>query len=272
MRALTSSTIAAADSDSSQPYCLLSITFPPPIGIKWYAQEDFGAADATHWNDAQGRVLEWGTVRVEVKSDRAVNVVGECTIRLRDEDKAVWGYFQQVEPQRSWVTIYHQFRGNAAADLVTVHAGIVNAPCTWSEKDHAVALDVTDISTYFDHTVGNYADRLDYPDVVQTDENKLIPIVFGHVKRIKAVALDFGPVTELARQVGYYDMGLFVNDAEKFPQDTPCQILDRRRAHQRAFPRQFLQRDRARRRALHRHRDWRRPGLPAFQGQRAHRR
>ena len=83
------------------------------------------------------------------------------------------------------MTIYQQFRGNARGDLVQVHAGIINAPCTWSEKDHAVLLDVTDISTYFDRTVGNFADRLDYPNVVQTDENKLIPLVFGHVKRAR---------------------------------------------------------------------------------------
>jgi len=221
---VTAPTIAAADADSSKPYCLLCINFPSPVGVKWYAQEDFGRHDGTSWDHAQGRVLEWGTVRVEIKQDKAVNVVGECTIRLRDEDQALWGYFQEVEPQRSWVTIYQQFRGNAAADLVRVHVGIINAPCAWSEKDHAVTLDVTDISTYFDRTVGNFADRLDYPNVVQTDENKLIPLVFGSVKRAKAVAVDFGPVTSLARQVGYYDMGLYVNDAEKFPQDTPTEI------------------------------------------------
>ena len=224
MRTLTGPTITAANSDSSMPYCLLQITFPAPVGVKWYAQEDFGSGDGSHWNDAQGRVLEWGQVRIEIKGENRVNVAGDCTIRLRDEDKALFGYFQQCEPQRSRVTIYQAFRGGSASDLVAVHAGIVNAPCTWSERDHAVTLDVTDISTYFDRTVGNFADRLDYPNVVQTDENKVIPLVFGHVKRARAVALNFGPVTELARQVGYYDMGLYVNDAEKFPQNTAIQI------------------------------------------------
>ncbi len=190
----------------------------------WYAQEDFGSGGGSSWDNAQGRVLEWGAVRLQLKADKAVNVVGDCTIKLRDEDKVLFNYFQSIEPQRAQVAIYQQFRGNAESDLVQLHAGIINAPCTWSEKDHAVLLDITDISTYFNRTVGNFADRLDYPNVVQTDENKLIPLVFGHVMRARAVALDFGPVTELARICNYYDMGLYVNDAEFFPQLTPMQI------------------------------------------------
>jgi len=38
MRTLTAPTIAAADADSSKPYCLLCINFPSPVGVKWYAQ------------------------------------------------------------------------------------------------------------------------------------------------------------------------------------------------------------------------------------------
>jgi hypothetical protein len=223
-RTLTDATAAAADSDSSMPYCLLQIAWPYPIGAKWYAQEDFGLGDGSTWDNAQGRVLEWGAVRLEIKGDQKVNVVGDCTIKMRDEDQVLWGYFQQIEPQRVQVTIYQQFRGNAQADLVTLHAGIVNAPCAWSEKEHAVTLDVTDISTYFDRTVGNIADRLDFPLVVQTDENKMLPIVFGSVKRARAVAVSFGPVTNLARQIGVYDMGLFVSDANKFPQNAPTTL------------------------------------------------
>ena len=224
MRTLTAPMRAAANADGSSPYCLLKISFPSPVGDRWYAQEDFGAGDGSSWDNAQGRVLEWGVVRVEIKPDKAVNVVGDCTIRLRDEDRVLWNYFQQVEPQRSAVTIYTQFRGLSQSDMVQVHAGIINAPCLWSEKDHSVSLDVTDISTYFNHTVGHLADRLTYPNVVQTDENKMIPLVFGSVKRAPAVALDFGPITSLARKAGYYDMGLFVTDAEKFPQEIPTQI------------------------------------------------
>ncbi|MGD1001851.1 MAG: hypothetical protein ABSA67_14245 [Candidatus Brocadiia bacterium] len=258
MRTLTSSTIAAADSESSKPYCLLQIswpaaggstapiliapgeptvsetgattsggpTLPPaaPVGVKWYAQEDFGSGDGASWDNAQGRVLEWGVVRLGIKADKAVNVVGDCTVKLRDEDKVLFNYFQSIEPQRAWVAIYQQFRGNAESDLVKLHVGIINAPCTWSERDHAVLLDITDISTYFNRTVGNFADRLDCPNVVQTDENKLIPLVFGHVMRARAVAVDFGPVTELARVCNYFDMGLYVNDAEYFPQLTPMEI------------------------------------------------
>ncbi len=268
MRTLTSATIAAANSDSSKPYCLLQVcwptaagvtapvliapgeptvpvtglptpapttgspttvegsTAPPtwPIGTMWYAQEDFGRGDGSTWDNAQGRVLEWGVVRLQLKADKSVNVVGDCTIKLRDEDKVLFNLFQQIEPQRTQVAIYQQFRGNAKSDLVQLHMGIVNAPCAWSEKDHAVVLDITDISTYYNRTVGNIADRLDYPNVTQTEENKLIPLVFGHVMRAKAVALDFGPVTSLARICNVQDLGLYVNDAEYFPQLTPMQI------------------------------------------------
>ena len=143
MRTLTSATIAAANSDSSKPYCLLQVcwptaagvtapsdragradragdriadaapttgspttvegsTAPPtwPIGTMWYAQEDFGRGDGSTWDNAQGRVLEWGVVRLQLKADKSVNVVGDCTIKLRDEDKVLFNYFQQIEPQR----------------------------------------------------------------------------------------------------------------------------------------------------------------------------
>jgi hypothetical protein len=223
-RTLTDATAAAASSDSSRPYCLLQIAWPYPIGARWYAQEDFGTGDGSTWDNAQGRVLEWGAVRLDIKGDQKVNAVGDCTIKLRDEDQVLWGYFQQFEPQRVQVAIYQQFRGNAQADLVTLHAGIINAPCAWSEKEHAVTLDVTDISTYFDRTVGNIADRLDFPLVVQTDENKVLPLVFGSVKRARAVGVGLGPVTSLARQMSIYDMGLFVTDANKFPQNAPTTL------------------------------------------------
>jgi hypothetical protein len=133
MRALTQLAHSAANADSSKPYCLLQIAFPAPIGTMWFAQEDFGAGDGSAWNNAQGRVLEWGAVRVEIKADKATNVVGDCTIKLRDEDKVLWNIFQRIEPQRSVATIWTQFRGLAESDLVQVHQGIVNAPCTWSE-------------------------------------------------------------------------------------------------------------------------------------------
>ncbi len=211
-------------------------------------------------------MLEWGAVRLQLKADKAVNVVGDCTIKLRDEDKVLFNYFQSIEPQRAQVAIYQQFRGNAESDLVQLHAGIINAPCTWSEKDHAVLLDITDISTYFNRTVGNFADRLDYPNVVQTDENKLIPLVFGHVMRARAVALDFGPVTELARDLQLLRHGPVRQRRGVLPAAHADADLDRRRADERSVQRQLLQHLRARRADLHRHRHGARRGLPAHGG------
>ena len=57
MRALTFPTQASAGNAASRPYCLLQINFPPPIGARWFAQEDFGAGDGSSWDNAQGRVL-----------------------------------------------------------------------------------------------------------------------------------------------------------------------------------------------------------------------
>ena len=61
----------------------------------WYAQEDFGSGGGSSWDNAQGRVLEWGAVRLQIKADKAVNVVGDCTIKLRDEDKVALELFPE---------------------------------------------------------------------------------------------------------------------------------------------------------------------------------
>ena len=269
MRVLTGPTIAAADSDSSRPYCLLQVDFPAPVGVKWYAQEDFGRGDGTSWDNAQGRVLEWGQVRVEIKADSAVNAVGECTIKLRDEDKALWGYFQQVEPQRSWVTLYQQFRGNAAADLVTLHVGIVNAPCAWSEKEHAVTLDVTDISTYFDRTVGNFADRLDYPR--RGPDRRGQDAAHGlRPRQARARGRDeFRPGDRAGAPGRLLRQPALGERRGEVPAGHAVRDLDRRRAHVGHVRRQQLPRQRARRLNPHRDRDRARRGPAALRGFRA---
>ena len=104
MRTLTPAIIAAKNADTMQPVVLMKWELPAPVGTKWYSTEDFGDADASAWNHAQARVIEWGALRMDHAADKRVNVVSDTSLTLRDDDTAIWADLQDGEPQRSIAT------------------------------------------------------------------------------------------------------------------------------------------------------------------------
>ena len=222
-RELTNDTKTQRASTAATPINVLKIEFGGSVGTRFYSDRDLGSGDGTSVLNADGRVRSWGRISL-VLAEQTASTVGDCTIEMADGDEAMKDIFDAVELQRKSVTIYQYFAGLGESDLAPILKGIINAPVRWMRDRGVLRFDVTDISTYHRATVGNVAHRDTFPYVAERDENAVLPIVFGRMKRSKAVHVKAGPLAVLVRQATSADTQLYVDDASHFPQNTTVDI------------------------------------------------
>jgi len=219
MRNLSSNAESKKNLKSATPINILKVEFDAPVGTRYYSDRDIGSGDTSSWDNAQGRVVDWGDINAAVLED-AQHYIADCRIVLQDVDKTLKGYLDSVGFERTPVTLYQHFEGNAVGDLVTVFKGILNSPINYRTNPPQLSLTITDISTYNEQTVGNKATKDGFPKIAASDEDAVIPIVFGEVKRSKMAFVQAGAETILAKFCTASDTVLYVDGSEDFTQDT----------------------------------------------------
>jgi len=222
-RQLTAAAQTQSQSGSTTPINIVKIEFGGSVGTKFYSDRPLGDADASSALDADARVVRWGRIS-SVLAEQTASAVGDCTLELSDPDGTLKGYFDAVEFQRKRVTVYQYFGELDESDLAPLLVGMIDAPIRWIRSEALLRFDVTDISSFHRITVGHVATRDILPLVSERDENAVLPLVFGKVKRSEAVSAQAGPVAILVRACTSADDLLFVDDASRFPQNQSIQI------------------------------------------------
>ena len=218
VRTLTANTTTAKNSAGEAPLNLLKIEFGGAVGTKWYADRDRGAADASAWNDAEGRVIDWGGIQKGLQAE-GLNPISTISIVLRDDDKTLLGYLTSLTIPRTKATIYQSFDGLVGSDLAILASGILNSPSEWAEDAVDVTFTITDISTYYPQTIGHAADKDAFSDIWREHEDRVLPIVFGRVYRAPAVWATATPITYLAQPLRPATPSTFyVENGFQFPQ------------------------------------------------------
>ena len=218
MRTLSSSTTAAKEARNATPRYILKIEFGGAVGTKYYSSIALGDGDGSSLLDAAARVMSWGQIDSMV-SENEKHAVSDLQLELKDDDKVLDGYYDQVEFQGKKATVYVWFDGLLESDAAPVLGGVLDEPVTWDWAKGTVTLDVTDISTYHRTTIGNVADRDTFERVSGDDEGEVLPLVFGRCQYVPARYVESGLRTRLIRPCGPNDTYLYVEDAEDFPQD-----------------------------------------------------
>ena len=222
-RTLTPAAQAQSGSTAATPINIVKVEFGGGVGTTFYSDRALGDGDGSTALNAQDRVRSWGRISA-VLAEQTASAVGDCTLELSDADGVLKGYFDAVEFQRKRVTLYQHFAGLGESDMALLMAGVINAPVRWGRTEGVLRFDVTDISTFHRATVGHLADCDTFPFVSERDENTVLPIVFGRVRRSEAAHVKAGPVAILVRGCTGSDTYLYVNDASRFPQNQAIQI------------------------------------------------
>jgi len=222
-RTLTDAAQTQSAATSATPINIVKIEFGGNVGTQFFSDRALGAADASSALNARNRVVHWGRME-RVLAEQTAAAVGDCALELADADGLLKGYFDAVEFQRKRVTVYQHFDRLGESDMAPLLVGIINAPVTWSRKSATLRFDITDISTYHRATVGHVADKDTFPLVAERDENAVLPLVFGKVKRSEAVQALAGAAAVLVRACTATDTILYVDDASGFPQNQTIQI------------------------------------------------
>ncbi len=221
VRSLDAGVITEKDAVSTEPTNFLKIEFGGGVGTKWISDQVFGSGNASSYDNADGRVIEWGTLSSSVRKGFTANSQGDFSFTIHDTDAVYRGYFQTVNVQHTKVTLYQWFAGTGALGLTPLLVGQINTSPKRIADDAVIAIDITDVSSYFEMTVGEPATEDVFPNLVEADTNKVIPVVYGKKTRVKAVQVVAGLKATLSVKLTYANVvGFAVVDGTNLPQDT----------------------------------------------------
>ena len=200
-RTLTGNTTTAKDkTDDVKPINIIKIEWAGSAGTKYYSDQDMGDADASAWNKGEGRVDSWGQIFARM-SLHPNPTVGDVAIRLRDADQTLHGFLDDEVLENKTVTIYQHFDGNAEGDLITLFKGTVSAPVNWIEDGRILAFNVVDMGSHYDRRFANFANKDDFANVLSAHEGKMIPIVYGRVKKAPSIFVSAGRRGRLLNEI-----------------------------------------------------------------------
>lgn len=93
------------------------------------------------------------------------------------------------------------------------------------EGDVTVRLHLKDrLGTLLDRDVGDLADRDTFGNVLEDHEGRVLPLVYGTAKKVRAVCVKGPRRGRLMQRIDLDDGTLYIDGGEKFPQNTPITI------------------------------------------------
>jgi len=212
---------AAAEKDktATSPAVILRIDFPAPHGQKHYSDRETSIPGV----DVEARIVECGAIASDLAAGRRP-AAADARIALRDEDGVLRGIVEDVEFQSASATLFQHFEGLPGSAMTPLLSGVVSGPVAYREAGAVLEFDLTDVSRKWAVDVGRTADRAVFPNVAAGDEGRMLPIVYGRVKRARAVAARAGRRGRLLAPATPEDMVLYVTGFEDLPDGTPLSL------------------------------------------------
>lgn len=214
-----SSTTEKNKSAGASPRLIVKIAFGGAVGDVYFSDEDLSSPVT-----ATGRIVDAGGLDMRL-SARGVQAVGDIQLTLADADGTLLGYLKDVVWILKKVTVYRWFGGTAESDMVTLLSGYVDGSPAWRDSDGTVRIDVTDVTTGYDVTVGRTAHADDFEYVAEEYEGEPLPVVFGRVPDVKCVQVQGGLSGSLAADFGVSDTVAVIDNGEYFPQGEEVTVV-----------------------------------------------
>jgi hypothetical protein len=224
MKTLSAYSQTAADNPNASSIKLVKIEFD---GLTVYGcDRAFGDPGSEYEFDGQiyePIILSWGDIQYgEVGQLGNSGSPSDFSFRI-DNTVPVAGFdsftaiFSIYKPIFSTITLYEFFEGTtAAADLITRFAGTI--------EDLDMELEYINVNcTSLEISIANQfvvsvCTEEDYPGGDPDDWGKMLPVVYGAVKRAPFISVDAGAMDVLTADIDSSATTIFGSDLSKFPQ------------------------------------------------------
>jgi len=220
MRTLNAANLAQAAATESFPRYVLAIQFAS--GTAYYSDQDEGTGDASSIANAQGRVKDWGTLTSQ--HEQGDGSVGDMDITLNDADLVIRTKIADEQVQHVRVTLYLWYHNLAAANAFIIASGEVRDPLEWDRTDATVAIDISDLGSFYDVDIGLLANRDRFPAVASADEDIPLPIVYGNAHAVRSVLAQTQAKATILRSLRKNEQTFYVDDSREFPQGTAITV------------------------------------------------
>jgi len=210
---------AEKEKPATSPALVLRIDFPAPVGARWYSDRELQVEGL----EVEPRIASCSPISQDLAAGRRP-AVADARLELRDEDGALRAIFASVEPQGARATIYQHFEGLPGQSMTPLLGGVIAPPVLFREAGSVVGFDITDVSRRWAVQVGRRADRASLPGLPPEEEGRLLPIVFGRAKRVRALCARAGRRGRLLSDCGPTSTTLYLQGFEDLPAGTPLTI------------------------------------------------
>jgi len=206
---------------ASEPILILQIDWSN--GTQYYGDKSFVLSG----NNVQGKLLEFSPIEASGKQDTG-GEVSTASVTIDDVDGTLKVIVNTLIVPGTLATVYHHYEGNAWTDKTLVFKGKLNGTIVWEEGERQLSFD---IESYIDDAEVGYApEEGDLANQNPDTYGVMWPIVFGAVKKIKAVPVIKGALGNNTDGIigGWpaYDAFPFeVEGGDKYPQNTPIDIV-----------------------------------------------
>lgn len=219
MKNLTPNTITEKNKHSTTPILICKLEYGGTVGTKYYSDRELVVGSITTLN----RIISWGVLNSSLIENKghftAIN------LEVSDVDREIWEYGGNTEIQGNTITIYQYFEGLVFSDFLGIFFGIVRG-IKWLEKSNSIILEIVEKATLFNLPLFQQAVPTIFPNVDETQETEILPIVVGSVKKVKGVLIETGKQTLLSvplKSLAYQDdtnyVETVVDNSEKFSQN-----------------------------------------------------
>lgn len=178
-------------------------------------------------------VVDWGQLSLPggalgSQQDAALFPLAAYTPQLHLADNDLRDIFFSPYSPLHEKCLLHQFWDDASLswpdDAVTLYEGTLGsiaggAAQRFRDRDVTISLSIIDrFKTLLDRDVGFIASRDVFDDVLEEDEGRSIPLVYGKAGKVKAVCIKGPQVGRLMQGCSKDDATLYIEGGEKFPQ------------------------------------------------------
>lgn len=184
-------------------------------------------------------VVDWGSVSIPgsaigSQQEGSLYPLADYSVRLHLADASVRSVFMGTWPPVGEKAILYQYWDAPGliwpTDAVVLYEGTVGSVAggsaqSFRDKDVTIRLRVIDrFKSLLDKDVGIIAGKDVFSDVLEEDDGRVIPLVYGKADKVRAVCVKGPKGGRLMEACGKDDATLYIERGEEFPQGTPCVI------------------------------------------------
>lgn len=178
-----------------------------------------------------GWIKDWASISEDISGQIGQSKVSDITLQiLIDYDytnnihELIWNLSEDVEAIDCDLYVWVKELEGEDKPPIKVWAGNIIDYRQLDELNYTIQF--VDESVRLDNKIGNLASTSDYPNIDPDDVGRMIPIVYGSVEYVPALAIDAGWITTLAEDITDSQTTIEVTDAEGLSNGDTIQIED----------------------------------------------